>query len=166
MHTISKIGQYPFILLSFHSNAFIPDCSAKSSVLLTDPSQFIKTTRRPGVTVRVQVEDLLWSQHGKRTETGFYLAHNQKNFFHSQIHNKTAHLLREHGIGFWRADVTNTSRDCNYCGQEGHHKGKTFTCKNKDHKTPSGNTYTCNSDLNARRNVSLAVPSSLVPLLA
>ncbi|MFW9996183.1 MAG: zinc ribbon domain-containing protein [Candidatus Odinarchaeota archaeon] len=121
----------------------------------------------PALTIRVQVEDLRWTKHAKRSEAGYYLAHNQKLFFHSQIQKKTAHLLREHGVGVWRVDPRNSSQTCNYCGHhvKGQRQGKTFTCRSTTHRTPTGSVYTCNADLNAARNIALFRPLDEYPLI-
>ncbi|MHA2330942.1 MAG: zinc ribbon domain-containing protein [Candidatus Hodarchaeales archaeon] len=124
-------------------------------------------SRHPDLSLRVQVEDLRWSQHSKRSEAGYFLAHNQKNFFHSQVQHMIAHLLREHGIGVWRVDARNTSQTCAICGhlEESQRHGKTFKCRNENHRNSKGNAYTCNSDLNAGRNVALFPPLTLTSLI-
>ncbi|MFW9993671.1 MAG: zinc ribbon domain-containing protein [Candidatus Odinarchaeota archaeon] len=124
-------------------------------------------SKYPHLPVRVQVEDLSWSQHSRRSEAGYYLAHNQKNFFHSQVQQTIAHLLREHGIGVWKVDARNTSQACAICGhlEEGQRHGKTFRCKNENHKNAKGNPYSTNADLNAGRNVAKSPPLTLAPII-
>ncbi|MHA2331232.1 MAG: zinc ribbon domain-containing protein [Candidatus Hodarchaeales archaeon] len=88
-----------------------------------------------------------------------------KTLFKSQIIRKTAHLLREHGVGIWRINPKNSSQTCAICShyEQGQRHGKTFTCKNTAHQTLKGNRYTCNADLNASRNVTLFALISLDP---
>ncbi|MHA2270882.1 MAG: zinc ribbon domain-containing protein [Candidatus Hodarchaeales archaeon] len=169
---------------TFETQATYQNLASKLSTLWTDYARIQETLtngvaakirditlywhqRYPTLTIRVQVEDLRWSHHSQRSKVGYYLAHNQKTFFHSAIQQKAAHLLREHGIGVWRVNPFHSSQRCSYCG---HHEKdqrdrKTFTCKNPHHRTPKGKPYTCNADLNASRNIALFPPLTLVPLI-
>jgi hypothetical protein len=122
-------------------------------------------TQYPHLPIRVQVEDLRWSQHGARHQVGSYLAHNQILFFHNQIQSRLAHLLREHAIGVWWVNPRGTSQRCAYCGHKGQRqKTRVFTCTNRRHRTPQDRRYTCNADLNAARNIAALPPQSLWPL--
>ncbi|MFQ5981160.1 MAG: zinc ribbon domain-containing protein [Candidatus Heimdallarchaeota archaeon] len=123
------------------------------------------TAQYPHLPIRVQVEDLRWSQHGARHQVGSYLAHNQILFFHSQIQNRLAHLLREQAISVWRVNPRGTSQHCAYCGYKGQRrKTSVFTCTSPTHRTPQGKRYTCNADLNAARNIAALPPRSQWPL--
>ncbi|MFQ5981411.1 MAG: zinc ribbon domain-containing protein [Candidatus Heimdallarchaeota archaeon] len=119
----------------------------------------------PHLPIRVQVEDLRWSQHGARHQVGSYLAHNQILFFHSQIQYRLAHLLREQEVGLWRVNPRETSQRCAYCGHKGQRRKKSvFICTNPSHHTPQGKRYTCNADLNAARNIAALPPQSQWPI--
>ncbi|MHA2496618.1 MAG: zinc ribbon domain-containing protein, partial [Candidatus Hodarchaeales archaeon] len=118
----------------------------------------------PHLPIRVQMEDLRWSQHGARHQVGSYLAHNQILFFHSQIQNRLAHLLREHELGVWRVNPRETSQRCAYCGHKGRRYKASFTCTSPTHRTPKGNRYTSNADLNAARNIAVRPPQTRWPL--
>ncbi|MFQ5978926.1 MAG: zinc ribbon domain-containing protein [Candidatus Heimdallarchaeota archaeon] len=167
--------------LTYEANPAYQQTSRQLSALWEKTNQILMTTAQsvaaklrdivayyaaqyPQLPIRVQVEDLRWSQHGTRWQVGSYLAHNQILFFHSQIQNRLAHLLRDHEVGVWRVNPKYTSQRCAYCGQKGRRQKASFICTNAAHRTPQGKRYTSNADLNAARNIAQFPPRSVIPI--
>ncbi|MFX0063831.1 MAG: zinc ribbon domain-containing protein [Candidatus Hermodarchaeota archaeon] len=117
-------------------------------------------------TIRVQVEDLRWARFGARPDVGYYLAHNQILFFHSQTQQALVHLLKPHKLGVWRVNPRYSSKTCARCGYRPKNKyklkmsrqGNQFFCQNDQHTSLKGKSYSCNADLNAARNIALFTP--------
>ena len=113
--------------------------------------------------VRVQVEDLKWTQRSPRYKAGAYLAQNQILFFFKQLQDRLGQLLKEHHIGLWKVNPRYSSQTCALCDhyEPNQRDSKDFHCRNPEHTNATGNTYTCNADLNASRNLALWPPKTL-----
>ncbi|MFW9993890.1 MAG: zinc ribbon domain-containing protein, partial [Candidatus Odinarchaeota archaeon] len=120
----------------------------------------------PGVPIRVHVEDLRWVKASTRQQSGYFLAHQQIRFFHSQVQHRLAHLLAEHCLPVYRVSAYRTSQKCALCGHysKSQRQGKSFTCKNAHHLTAGGRQYAANADLNASRNIAFTLPRATLPL--
>ena len=101
----------------------------------------------------LRFEDLSWSSHSARHESGSWLASWQVHWFFSQVQERATCLARLAGIAVELVDARGTSKRCSACGTIGNRDGKTFSCTNE----------TCNkrmdSDLNGARNVRIAPAS-------
>ncbi len=94
---------------------------------------------------KVKVEDLRFSKHSKRRDSGKFMAFWQTHWFFSQVQDAIKLQCKLHGFGFQRVPAKGTSQRCSKCGEIGHRNGKVFHCKNC--------RLTLDSDLNAARNV-------------
>jgi len=125
----------------------------------------------PDYTVRVQVEDLSWRKNASRTEAGYYIAHNQTHLLFGQVQRILGGLLRLENIGLWKVNPRGSSYYCALCGYRPNkdekketRQGRAFTCQNHLHKLQKHQNYTCNSDLNAARNIGIFPPKTLKPV--
>ncbi len=98
----------------------------------------------------LRFEDLSWSSHASKRESGSWLASWQVHWFFSQVQERAVRLARLAGIAVELVDARGTSKRCSACGAIGNRDGKTFTC------TRDGCEKKVDSDLNGSRNVRLA----------
>jgi hypothetical protein len=141
--------------------------------------------RARGLPFRVHFEDLKWSKASAKGDAGYWLAHNQRFFFHAAVIERVAGLCRRHGhkveipgskafvvsyvpIPVTRVDARRTSQRCSACGHAhpANRAGKKFRCHNPAHhhttaKGAAGKRFELDADLNAARNVALAPPGPL-----
>lgn len=96
----------------------------------------------------IKMENLKWSSHSKKRDTGKFLAFWQTHWFFAQIQQSVELQCQFFGIGFKRVSARNTSRNCSRCGTKGIRRGSLFHC-------PSCSLQ-LNADLNASRNISLS----------
>ena len=101
----------------------------------------------------LRFEDLSWSSHASKRESGSWLASWQVHWFFSQVQERATRLARLAGIAVELVDARGTSKRCNACGATGNRDGKTFTCTNENCKKK------VDSDLNGGRNVRTAPTS-------
>lgn len=76
----------------------------------------------------IKFEDLSWSTHSKKKDSGKFIARWQVHWLFSQMQTATADRCRSLGIKVGVVDAKNTSKLCSYCGALGIRKGKQFTC--------------------------------------
>ncbi len=98
----------------------------------------------------LRFEDLSWSSHAPKRESGSWLASWQVHWFFSQVQERATRLARLAGIAVELVDARGTSKRCSACGAMGNRDGKTFTCTNERCKKM------VDSDLNGARNVRIA----------
>jgi len=101
----------------------------------------------------LRFEDLSWSSHSAKRDSGSWLATWQVHWFFSQVQERATRLARLAGIAVELVDARGTSKRCSACGAIGNRNGKTFSCTSKDCEK------TLDSDLNGSRNVRLAPTS-------
>ncbi|MBN2151072.1 MAG: transposase, partial [Candidatus Lokiarchaeota archaeon] len=101
----------------------------------------------------LRFEDLSWSSHSAKRESGSWLASWQLHWFFSEVQGRATRLARLAGIAVELVDARGTSKRCSACGTTGIRDGKTFTCTNED----CGKRV--DSDLNGSRNVRIAPTS-------
>ncbi len=101
----------------------------------------------------LRFEDLSWSSHSAKRESGSWLASWQVHWFFSQVQERATRLARLAGIAVELADARGTSKRCSACGAVGIRDGKTFFCTNENCKKKG------DSDLNGSRNVRIAPTS-------
>ncbi|MEX2717303.1 MAG: zinc ribbon domain-containing protein, partial [Candidatus Sigynarchaeota archaeon] len=101
----------------------------------------------------LRFEDLSWSSHASKRESGSWLASWQVHWFFSQVQDRATRLARLAGIAVELVDARGTSKRCSACGAIGVRDGKTFTCTNE------GCEMVVDSDLNGARNVRIAPAS-------
>jgi transposase len=100
---------------------------------------------------RIRFEDLRWSQHTAKEETGYWLATWQVHWFHGQIIRHTQEFAAQVGITVELVFARGTSYRCSSCGHVGDRAGKLFTCPHCHRQL--------DSDLNAARNIAIAPTS-------
>jgi hypothetical protein len=103
--------------------------------------------------VMLRFEDLSWSSHSAKRESGAWLASWQVHWFFSEVQERATRLARLAGIAVELVDARGTSKRCSACGAIGIRDGKTFTCTNE------GCGMKVDSDLNGSRNVRIAPTS-------
>ncbi len=101
----------------------------------------------------LRCEDLTWSSHSAKQESGSWLASWQVHWFFSQVQERTTRLARVACIAVELVDARGTSKRCSACGTIGNRNGKTFTCTN------ASCAKKVDSDLNGARNVRFASTS-------
>ena len=101
----------------------------------------------------LRFEDLSWSSHASKRESGSWLASWQVHWFFSQVQERATRLARLAGIAVELVDARGTSKRCSACGVVGIRDGKRFSCTNEDCGTK------VDSDLNGSRNVRIAQSS-------
>jgi transposase len=101
----------------------------------------------------LRFEDLSWSSHASKRESGSWLASWQVHWFFSQVQERTTLLARLAGIAVELVDARGTSKRCSACGVVGNRDGKRFSCTNE------GCGKKVDSDLNGARNVRTASTS-------
>jgi transposase len=101
----------------------------------------------------LRFEDLSWSSHAAKRESGPWLASWQVHWFFSEVQERATRLARLAGIAVEFVDARGTSKRCSACGATGNRDGKTFTCKDERCKKM------VDSDLNGARNVRIAPTS-------
>ena len=101
----------------------------------------------------LRFEDLSWSSHAAKRESGSWLASWQVHWFFSEVQVRATRLARLAGIAVELVDARGTSKRCSACGAIGNRDGKTFSCTNEACKTK------IDSDLNGSRNVRIASTS-------
>ena len=93
----------------------------------------------------LNVEDLSWAKHGKKSEVGYFLRTNQIHWHFARIQDIIISRARQEGIIVNKVNARNTSKRCSRCGELGSRSGKRFSCSNCGMKL--------DSDLNAARNI-------------
>jgi transposase len=101
----------------------------------------------------LRFEDLSWSSHSSKRDSGSWLASWQVHWFFSQVQARATLLARLAGIAVELVDARGTSKRCSACNAIGTRDGKTFSCKNE------GCKKIVDSDLNGARNVRIAPTS-------
>ena len=100
---------------------------------------------------KIKVEDLRFSKHSKKRDSGKFMAFWQTHWLFSQIQDAIKLQCKLNGIKFQKVPARSTSQRCSRCGKLGNREGKVFHC------TKCG--LTLDSDLNAARNVVIYEPS-------
>ena len=100
---------------------------------------------------KVRVEDLRFSKHSKKRDSGKFMAFWQTHWFFSQVQDAIKLQCQLNGIKFQKVPARGTSQRCSRCGKLGDREGKVFHCNNCG--------LTLDSDLNAARNVVIYEPS-------
>jgi len=101
----------------------------------------------------LRFEDLSWSSHSSKRESGSWLASWQVHWFYAQVQERATRLARLAGIAVELVDAKGTSKRCSACGAAGIRDGKRFSCTNE------GCEKKVDSDLNSSRNVRIAPTS-------
>ncbi|MFV2016473.1 MAG: zinc ribbon domain-containing protein, partial [Candidatus Heimdallarchaeota archaeon] len=94
------------------------------------------------------LENLKWSTHNTKSQSGYFLATWQVHWFFSQVQSMLTNQARLHGIRVELVNPRNSSKICWLCAKTGNRAGKQFYCTE----------ITCqishlDSDLNAARNL-------------
>ena len=100
---------------------------------------------------KVKVEDLRFSKHSKKRDSGKFMTFWQIHWFFSQVQDAIRLQCQLNGIKFQKVPARGTSQRCSRCGKLGDREGKVFHCNNCG--------LTLDSDLNAARNVVIYEPS-------
>jgi len=74
----------------------------------------------------LRFEDLSWSSHASKRESGSWLASWQVHWFFSQVQERATLLARIAGIAVELVDARGTSKRCSACGAAGVREGKRF----------------------------------------
>jgi transposase len=117
-----------------------------------DATRIVAACMHHGVGL-LRFEDLSWSSHSPKRESGSWLASWQVHWFFSEVQERATRLARLAGIAVELVDARGTSKRCSACGTVGLRSGKTFTCTNE------GCRKKVDSDLNGARNVRIAPTS-------
>jgi len=94
------------------------------------------------------LENLKWSTHGKKSQSGYFLATWQVHWFYSQIQSMLSNQAKLHGIRVELVNPNNSSKICHRCDNKGNRASKHFYCTEKTCKLKH-----LDSDLNAARNL-------------
>ena len=133
------------------------DCTTSSLKEYGDERLNLMTLAHTGVVKHSvfsrRFEDLSWSSHSAKRESGAWLASWQVHWFFSEVQERATRLARLAGIAVELVDAKGTSKRCSSCGAIGIRDGKTFTCTN------GGCGMKVDSDLNGSRNVRIAPTS-------
>ncbi len=103
----------------------------------------------------LKFENLKWSQHSKKSETGAYFAFWQAHWFFSQVQQAVELQANLNGITFRRISAAYTSHDCWSCRMRGMRNGRSFMCMNSKYHA-SGKAIRVHSDLNAARVIAIS----------
>ena len=103
----------------------------------------------------LKFENLRWSRHSRKKETGRWLSFWQVHWFFSQVQNAVEVQATFKGIRFRRVRAEYTSQTCWECHARGSRVGRSFSCTNaKQHA--SGKPIRLHADLNAARVIALS----------
>jgi transposase len=96
----------------------------------------------------IRLEDLSWSKHSSKNSVGYFLATWQIHWFFSRIQERIRSVAAKYNIKIEMVKAGGTSQRCSRCGKTGNRKGKQFVCPHCG--------FSCDSDLNAARNITTA----------
>ena len=96
----------------------------------------------------LRLEDLSWSKHSSKSSVGYFLATWQIHWFFSRIQGRIMSVAARNNIKIEMVKAKGTSQRCSHCGKTGKRTGKQFTCPHCG--------FSCDSDLNAARNITTA----------
>jgi IS605 OrfB family transposase len=94
------------------------------------------------------LENLKWSQHSSKTQSGYFINTWQIHWFFSQVQRMLTNMAKINGIKVELVDPKHTSKICHVCRGRGRRAGKTFYCLKNKCKVSQ-----VDSDLNAARNL-------------
>jgi transposase len=96
----------------------------------------------------IRLEDLSWSKHSSKNSVGYFLATWQIHWFFSRIQGRIKSVAAKYNIKIEMVKAGGTSQQCSRCGKTGKRTRKQFICHHCG--------FSCDSDLNAARNITTA----------